>query len=81
MRNFFFLLAVIDFCLTKILFCDKETSYQNLRLCWASKTNCNQRKGKMTIGNAKEFWKLTFMNNSLLLFLVLIVKRTDYFGH
>uniref|UniRef100_A0A8C5NPW8 Tudor domain containing 9 n=1 Tax=Junco hyemalis TaxID=40217 RepID=A0A8C5NPW8_JUNHY len=37
---------VIDFCLTKILFCDKETNYQNLRLCWASKTNCNQRKGR-----------------------------------
>ncbi|XP_017584630.1 PREDICTED: putative ATP-dependent RNA helicase TDRD9 isoform X1 [Corvus brachyrhynchos] len=37
---------VIDFCLTKILFCDKETNYQSLRLCWASKTNCNQRKGR-----------------------------------
>uniref|UniRef100_A0A8C3Y8D0 RNA helicase n=1 Tax=Catharus ustulatus TaxID=91951 RepID=A0A8C3Y8D0_CATUS len=37
---------VIDFCLTKILYCDKETNYQSLRLCWASKTNCNQRKGR-----------------------------------
>ncbi|RMB98688.1 hypothetical protein DUI87_24906 [Hirundo rustica rustica] len=37
---------VIDFCLTKIVFCDKETNYQNLMLCWASKTNCNQRKGR-----------------------------------
>ncbi|TRZ24453.1 hypothetical protein HGM15179_002660 [Zosterops borbonicus] len=37
---------VIDFCLTKILFCDKETNYQNLMLCWASKTNCSQRKGR-----------------------------------
>ncbi|NXH30124.1 TDRD9 helicase, partial [Myiagra hebetior] len=37
---------VIDFCLTKILFCDKETNYQSLRLCWASKANCNQRKGR-----------------------------------
>ncbi|XP_062350742.1 ATP-dependent RNA helicase TDRD9 [Cinclus cinclus] len=37
---------VIDFCLTKTLFCDKETNYQSLRLCWASKTNCNQRKGR-----------------------------------
>ncbi|XP_063255532.1 ATP-dependent RNA helicase TDRD9 [Prinia subflava] len=37
---------VIDFCLTKILFWDKETNYQNLRLCWASKTNCSQRKGR-----------------------------------
>lgn len=81
LKIFFSLLAVIDFCLTKILFCDKETNYRNLRLCWASKTNCHQRKGRMTIGNAKEFEKLTFMNNSFLLFLVLIVKRTDYFGH
>ncbi|XP_027529883.1 ATP-dependent RNA helicase TDRD9 isoform X2 [Neopelma chrysocephalum] len=37
---------VIDFCLTKALVCDKETNYQSLRLCWASKTNCNQRKGR-----------------------------------
>uniref|UniRef100_A0A8C0V1W8 RNA helicase n=1 Tax=Cyanistes caeruleus TaxID=156563 RepID=A0A8C0V1W8_CYACU len=37
---------VIDFCLTKILFYDKETNYQSLRLCWASKTNCNQRRGR-----------------------------------
>ncbi|KAJ7406563.1 putative ATP-dependent RNA helicase TDRD9 [Willisornis vidua] len=35
---------VIDFCLTKALICDKETNYQSLRHCWASKTNCNQRK-------------------------------------
>ncbi|NXP21578.1 TDRD9 helicase, partial [Scytalopus superciliaris] len=37
---------VIDFCLTKALVCDKETNYQSLRLCWASKTSCNQRKGR-----------------------------------
>ncbi|NWY52909.1 TDRD9 helicase, partial [Chionis minor] len=37
---------VIDFCLTRILVCDKETNYQSLRLCWASKTNCKQRKGR-----------------------------------
>ncbi|NXN71597.1 TDRD9 helicase, partial [Himantopus himantopus] len=37
---------VIDFCLTRILVCDEETNYQSLRLCWASKTNCNQRKGR-----------------------------------
>ncbi|KAJ7400932.1 tudor domain containing 9 [Pitangus sulphuratus] len=39
-------LPVIDFCLTKALVCDKETNYQSLRLIWASKTNCNQRKGR-----------------------------------
>ncbi|NXH77020.1 TDRD9 helicase, partial [Hydrobates tethys] len=37
---------VIDFCLTRNLVCDEETNYQSLRLCWASKTNCNQRKGR-----------------------------------
>ncbi|XP_077323696.1 ATP-dependent RNA helicase TDRD9 isoform X1 [Lithobates pipiens] len=37
---------VIDFCLTKMLMCDEETNYQSLRLSWASKTNCDQRKGR-----------------------------------
>ncbi|NWU59244.1 TDRD9 helicase, partial [Dromas ardeola] len=37
---------VVDFCLIRILVCDDETNYQSLRLCWASKTNCNQRKGR-----------------------------------
>lgn len=36
---------VIDFCLARHLVCDQETNYQSLRLTWASKTNCNQRKG------------------------------------
>ncbi|XP_072313542.1 ATP-dependent RNA helicase TDRD9 [Eucyclogobius newberryi] len=37
---------VIDFCLARRLICDPETNYQSLRLTWASKTNCNQRKGR-----------------------------------
>ncbi|XP_054909205.1 ATP-dependent RNA helicase TDRD9 [Poeciliopsis prolifica] len=37
---------VIDFCLARQLVCDKDTNYQSLRLTWASKTNCNQRKGR-----------------------------------
>uniref|UniRef100_A0A8C5C512 RNA helicase n=1 Tax=Gadus morhua TaxID=8049 RepID=A0A8C5C512_GADMO len=37
---------VIDFCLARHLVCDNETNYQSLRLTWASKTNCNQRKGR-----------------------------------
>ncbi|XP_019406703.1 PREDICTED: putative ATP-dependent RNA helicase TDRD9 [Crocodylus porosus] len=37
---------VIDFCLTRTLVCDEDTKYQSLRLCWASQTNCNQRKGR-----------------------------------
>uniref|UniRef100_A0A3B3BJJ2 ATP-dependent RNA helicase TDRD9 n=1 Tax=Oryzias melastigma TaxID=30732 RepID=A0A3B3BJJ2_ORYME len=37
---------VIDFCLVRHLVCDPETNYQSLHLTWASKTNCNQRKGR-----------------------------------
>ncbi|XP_058242140.1 ATP-dependent RNA helicase TDRD9 isoform X1 [Hemibagrus wyckioides] len=37
---------VIDFCLVRHLVCDKETNYQSLHLTWASKTNCNQRRGR-----------------------------------
>ncbi|XP_053562180.1 ATP-dependent RNA helicase TDRD9 [Bombina bombina] len=39
-----FIFHLIDFCLTKILVCDEETNYQSLRLSWASKSNCDQRK-------------------------------------
>ncbi|XP_066468396.1 ATP-dependent RNA helicase TDRD9 [Tiliqua scincoides] len=37
---------VTDFCLTRTLVCDEDTNYQSLRLCWASKNSCNQRKGR-----------------------------------
>ncbi|XP_068195445.1 ATP-dependent RNA helicase TDRD9 [Antennarius striatus] len=37
---------VIDFCLARHLVCDQDTNYQSLRLTWASKTNCNQRRGR-----------------------------------
>ncbi|XP_061468264.1 ATP-dependent RNA helicase TDRD9 isoform X2 [Rhineura floridana] len=37
---------VIDFCLTRNLVCDEDTNYQSLRLCWASKNSCNQRRGR-----------------------------------
>ncbi|XP_072819932.1 ATP-dependent RNA helicase TDRD9 isoform X1 [Vicugna pacos] len=37
---------VIDFCLTRTLVCDEDTNYQSLRLSWASKTSCSQRKGR-----------------------------------
>uniref|UniRef100_A0A8C9XHK6 ATP-dependent RNA helicase TDRD9 n=1 Tax=Sander lucioperca TaxID=283035 RepID=A0A8C9XHK6_SANLU len=37
---------VIDFCLARHMVCDKDTNYQSLRLTWASKTNCNQRRGR-----------------------------------
>ncbi|XP_054653548.1 ATP-dependent RNA helicase TDRD9 [Dunckerocampus dactyliophorus] len=56
---------VIDFCLTRHLVCDKEANYQSLRLTWASKTNCNQRRGRagrVSKGYcyrliSKDFWK------------------------
>lgn len=37
---------VIDFGLTKELFCDPYTNYTSLRLEWASKSSMNQRKGR-----------------------------------
>ncbi|KAM3849979.1 ATP-dependent RNA helicase TDRD9-like [Diretmus argenteus] len=37
---------VIDFCLARHMVCDKDTNYQSLQLVWASKTNCNQRRGR-----------------------------------
>uniref|UniRef100_A0A3B3HCN0 RNA helicase n=1 Tax=Oryzias latipes TaxID=8090 RepID=A0A3B3HCN0_ORYLA len=37
---------LIDFCLVRQMVCDPDTNYQSLRLTWAAKTNCNQRKGR-----------------------------------
>ncbi|KAJ8723946.1 hypothetical protein PYW07_007926 [Mythimna separata] len=37
---------VIDYCLMKVMVADAETSFTSLRLAWASKTNCEQRKGR-----------------------------------
>ncbi|XP_011352602.1 probable ATP-dependent RNA helicase spindle-E isoform X2 [Ooceraea biroi] len=37
---------VIDFCMTKLLVVNSETNYQHLELCWASKSNCQQRAGR-----------------------------------
>ncbi|XP_044230330.1 ATP-dependent RNA helicase TDRD9 [Thunnus albacares] len=56
---------VIDFCLARHLVCDQDTNYQSLRLTWASKTNCNQRRGRagrVSKGYCyrlvtKEFWR------------------------
>ncbi|KAJ3612891.1 hypothetical protein NHX12_019148 [Muraenolepis orangiensis] len=56
---------VIDFCLARYLACDRETNYQSLRVTWASKTNCNQRKGRAGRVSkgfcyrliTKEFWE------------------------
>ncbi|XP_039597715.1 ATP-dependent RNA helicase TDRD9 isoform X1 [Polypterus senegalus] len=56
---------VIDFCLARQLVSDKETNYLTLQLVWASKTNCNQRRGRagrVAKGYCyrlvtKEFWR------------------------
>ncbi|KAG6449953.1 hypothetical protein O3G_MSEX006321 [Manduca sexta] len=37
---------VIDFCLMKVLVADDDTNFTTLRLCWAAKTNCEQRAGR-----------------------------------
>ena len=39
-------ISVIDFCLTKNLMCDQDTNYTSLQLAWASRANCDQRKGQ-----------------------------------
>lgn len=44
-NDLFIAITVIDFCLVRHLVCDQDTNYQSLRLTWASKTNCNQRRG------------------------------------
>lgn len=40
------LISVIDFCLTRNLITDTKTNFTTLRLDWASRTNCEQRKGR-----------------------------------
>ncbi|XP_053700350.1 ATP-dependent RNA helicase TDRD9 isoform X1 [Synchiropus splendidus] len=37
---------VIDFCLVRRMVCDEETNCQSLRLSWAAKNNCDQRRGR-----------------------------------
>ncbi|XP_049877718.1 probable ATP-dependent RNA helicase spindle-E [Pectinophora gossypiella] len=37
---------VIDYCLIKMLVADPSTNFTSLQLCWASKTNCEQRAGR-----------------------------------
>lgn len=43
---FIYLLAVIDFCLTKSLVTDTASNFTSLQLEWASKANCTQRAGR-----------------------------------
>ncbi|XP_071069675.1 ATP-dependent RNA helicase TDRD9 isoform X2 [Dasypus novemcinctus] len=59
---------VIDFCLTRTLVCDEDTNYQSLRLSWASKTSCNQRKGRAGRVSEGYCYRLVykdFWNNSI----------------
>ena len=37
---------VIDFCLMKQVHTDRETNFTSLKTLWASKVNCEQRKGQ-----------------------------------
>jgi ATP-dependent RNA helicase TDRD9 len=38
---------VIDFCLTKITRENNNSTYENLEMRWAAKSNCEQRKGRV----------------------------------
>jgi len=38
---------VFDFCLTKTVVVDPDTGYESLKLCWASRQQLKQRKGRV----------------------------------
>ncbi len=42
----FYFKIVIDFGLTKSMFCDDLTHFSSLRLIWASQSNLKQRMGR-----------------------------------
>ncbi|UJR29861.1 hypothetical protein I4U23_017409 [Adineta vaga] len=57
---------VIDFCLNKEMVCDPETNYSCLQLVWASKANCDQRRGRagrVTHGKCYRLVKLHLFNS------------------
>uniref|UniRef100_UPI0035900AED ATP-dependent RNA helicase TDRD9-like n=1 Tax=Myxine glutinosa TaxID=7769 RepID=UPI0035900AED len=64
---------VVDFCLMRQVVCDTETNYQSLQLTWASKANCNQRKGRAGRTSdgrcyrlvTKAFWKNSMLDYSI----------------
>uniref|UniRef100_A0A646QES9 Probable ATP-dependent RNA helicase spindle-E n=1 Tax=Hemiscolopendra marginata TaxID=943146 RepID=A0A646QES9_9MYRI len=69
---------IIDFCLTKNLFCDPETNYTSLHLEWASKANCKQRKGRAGRVSPGRVYRLItsyFYDNVLPEFIVPEMKR------
>lgn len=69
---------VIDFCLTRNLFCDNDTNFTHLRLEWASKANCKQRKGRagrVSTGRVYRMITSEFYDNFLPEFIVPEMKR------
>ena len=69
-------MTVIDFCLTRTLVCDEDTNYQSLRLSWASKTSCEQRKGKVLVSSpAPGLGDTLGLLLSFLLFVCLVNQR------
>jgi ATP-dependent RNA helicase TDRD9 len=53
---------VIDFCLTKELWCDPYTNYTHLRVEWTSQSSIEQRKGaKYLVQCRKSLQKLIFL--------------------
>lgn len=51
---------VIDFCMTKKLISDPATNYSSLQLQWASKSSCEQRKGRAGRVKAGRVFRLVF---------------------
>jgi len=60
---------VIDFCLTKSLYCDQDaTNYTSLRLEWTTKSSMDQRRGRAgRVSNGKCYRLITkrFMKSSI----------------
>ncbi|CAM9496697.1 unnamed protein product [Lampetra fluviatilis] len=59
---------VIDYCLAREMVCETGTNYQSLRLMWASKANCDQRKGRVGRTSSGHCYRIVtkdFWNDSI----------------
>lgn len=76
---------VIDFCMTKQMVADKLTTYQCLKLQYASKAQMKQRKGRagrtkpgvvfQLVTSSFKVWLKTFVKNTTKTSCVLVIKK------
>lgn len=70
--------VVIDFCLTKYLIASPESNMAALKLDWASKTSCLQRRGRtgrVCDGNVYHMVPQRFFDMNMLMFAIPEMKR------